>query len=365
MSLDRNFLRTQIEKFDPTLEIEGATPPPASWYTDPQFGLLERDAVFARNWQVVGCVDQVSGTGDYFTGSIAKRPFVVTRDERGELRGFYNVCAHHGTCVAKGDGCVTHFTCPYHGWEYRLDGALKRAPLAGDVGAFRTGTVGLRPIPIATLGNFVLLWFGSEPQPDPATQFVGLQDEVAVLTTDSLRLVATREYEVGCNWKVFVDNYLDGGYHVPHMHPDLCANLSFEGYKTRLGARYSVQSCPAGGDNRLGEVAHYLWVYPNFMVNRYGSWMDTNLVLPVDERRCRVTFNYYYDGDLSSAEQDSALRDSDRVQQEDAEVVGLVQEGLESGVYEGLYASRFEAPMYHFHRLLAQDLRVGVSDALT
>ncbi|MEE2886081.1 MAG: SRPBCC family protein [Planctomycetota bacterium] len=352
-------LRDQIAQFDPSLAIEAATPPPASWYTEPAFRPFERDAVFANSWQIVGRLGQVPEVGDYFTGSLARRPFLVTRDQDGELRGFYNVCAHHGTCVAKGHGRVEHFTCPYHGWEYKLDGALKRAPLAGEVGAFRTGTVGLRPIPIATLGGFVLLHFGSNPQ-DPNEQFASLRSELDALALDSLTFVTTREYELQCNWKVFVDNYLDGGYHVPHMHPGLCAQLSFEDYEVRLGDRYSVQTCPAEDHDRLGDLAHYIWTYPNFMINRYGSWADTNLVLPIDERRCRVVFDYYHEGEASEQELESALHDSDRVQQEDSEVVGLVQEGLESGVYEGLYASRFEAPMYHFHQLLAQDLRAGL-----
>lgn len=352
-------LRDQVERFDPTAAIERATPPPASWYTDPAFATLERDTVFARGWQIAGRLERVSEVGDYFTGSVARRPFLVTRDQGGGLRGFYNVCAHHGTCVAKGSGRVEHFTCPYHGWEYKLSGALKRAPLAGEVGAFRTGGVGLRPIPTATLGGFVLLHFGSNPA-DPSEQFAGLRGELDQLDVDSLEFVTTREYEVGCNWKVFVDNYLDGGYHVPHMHPGLCAKLSFGGYQSRLADRYSVQTCPAEGDDRLGEVAHYIWVYPNFMINRYGNWLDTNLVLPIDERRCRVVFDYYHLGEVPAEQLESALRESDQVQKEDSEVVGLVQEGLESGVYQGLYASRFEAPMLHFHRLLAQDLCAGL-----
>ncbi|MHC5065877.1 MAG: SRPBCC family protein [Planctomycetota bacterium] len=179
---------------------------------------------------------------------------------------------------------------------------------------------------------------------------------------DSMRFVARRVFELDCNWKVFVDNYLDGGYHVPHMHPGLNANLEFAAYETRLGDIYSMQTCPAKGSQRLGDLGRYLWIHPNFMINRYGPWMDTNLVQPVDERSCRVIFDYFYAGELGDVEKSEALEQSAQVQAEDTEIVLRVQEGLESGVYSGLYASRFETSMHQFHRMLASDFRAFVGE---
>jgi choline monooxygenase len=139
------------------------------------------------------------------------------------------------------------------------------------------------------------------------------------------------------------------------MHPALNANLEFEHYQTRLGDIYSMQTCPAKGSERLGDLSRFLWIHPNFMINRYGSWMDTNLVLPIDERRCRVVFDYFYAGHVGAEEKALALQESEMVQQEDTEIVCRVQEGLESGVYKGLYASRFETSMHQFHCMLASD----------
>ena len=91
------------------------------------------------------------------------------------------------------------------------------------------------------------------------------------------------------------------------------------------------------------------------MINRYGAWMDTNTVLPIDAGRCVAVFDYYHEGDVDAATLDRALHESEKVQHEDTEIVTRVQEGLESGAYEGLYAARFEAPMLQFHRMLAAD----------
>ena len=343
----------EVARFDATLSIEAASPPPASWYLDPAFLSLERSTTF-RGWQFVGRLDQVARPGDYFSGSVVQRPYIVVRDQEGDLRAFYNVCSHRGTCVARGSGTLEHFTCPYHGWEFHLSGGLKRAPLAGAVDEFKKRTVGLQSIPVAALGPFVLLHFG-EGEADLGRSFAQFSTELEALAMDSLKFVVRKVFELDCNWKVFVDNYVDGGYHVPHMHPALNSSLMFDEYSSRMGDIYSVQSCPAKGGDRIGDMGQFVWVHPNFMINRYGSWMDTNLVLPVDADRCEVIFDYYHDGEIGEEDLASALQESAKVQEEDTEVVDMVQAGLRSGVYRGVYASRFEAPLYQFHRLLSAD----------
>ena len=78
-------------------------------------------------------------------------------------------------------------------------------------------------------------------------------------------------------------------------------------------------------------------------------------MLPIDAERCLAVFDYYHEGDVDEGVLDQALRESAQVQAEDMEIVTLVQEGLESGVYEGMYAGRFESPMLQFHMMLAAD----------
>merc|ERR1712212_825706 len=99
---------------------------------------------------------------------------------------------------------------------------------------------------------------------------------------------------VSCNWKVFVDNYLDGGYHVPVLHQDLTTNLDIGSYSTQVEDLFSLQKVSGdNSDQRIGKGAVYAFMYPNFMINRYGNWMDTNLVLPTGPESCRVIYDYY------------------------------------------------------------------------
>src|SRR5690242_17083514 len=119
-------LRSILEAYNSAAPLSEASTIPGSWYTDARVAELERDQVFGRNWQVVGRADQVAKAGQYLTAEVAGEPILVVRGSDGTLRAFYNVCRHHATAVAwEPEGTATNFRCPYHGWTYGLDGALK------------------------------------------------------------------------------------------------------------------------------------------------------------------------------------------------------------------------------------------------
>lgn len=345
----------QVQRFDPSLPIEEAPTPPASWYRDERIYALEKQAVFRATWQPVGRLDQVRSPGDYFTGELVGEPFVVARDEEGQLRAFYNVCRHHAAVVAQGQGCTELFVCPYHGWAYRLDGRLRRAPRLGGVKGFDREKFGLVPIPVATWGPFVFIHLGPDPEPLDLSELGRYLPDL-----DRLTFVTRRTYEIGCNWKVYVDNYLDGGYHVEYLHGDLGAQLDLGGYRTEIHERFSVQLCSAGegATDRIGGGAVYAWLYPNFMLNRYGPILDTNWVIPLGVDRCFTVFDYFFENPDDTNFIEKSLADSHQVQQEDIDICESVQKGLSSSAYDvGRYAPTVEMGELHFHRLLAGALR--------
>ncbi len=110
--------------------------------------------------EAVGRTEQVKAAGQYFTGELLGEPYVVVRDQEGQLRAFFNVCRHHASKVAtvrrgthkanvslrhcrllmprrphltQGEGCKSELVCPYHGWTYQLDGRLRVAPRVGGI----------------------------------------------------------------------------------------------------------------------------------------------------------------------------------------------------------------------------------------
>jgi choline monooxygenase len=344
---------------------------PAPWYVDARIAELERKTVFSNTWQLVGRVDQVEKPGQFVTATVAGEPIVVVRGNDNVLRGFFNVCRHHAAAVVTepcGQASILH--CPYHGWNYGLDGSLKGMPEFEGVKDFDRQQNGLLPVKAETWEKFVFI--NLAPKAAPLRDFLGgLVKRVAPLGVTRTHYFDSRTYDIHCNWKVFVDNYLDGGYHVPHLHKGLSSVLDYKQYTIENEDRYCLQSSPmvasdqdaATGATRKGDRAWYFWQYPNLMINCYEGYMDTNLVLPIDVDHCRVIFDFYF-ADVSDARREynqQSVAVGARVQDEDLGICEAVQRGLKSRAYgAGRLSVRREAGEHLFHRLLAADLKQGL-----
>jgi len=277
-----------LAQYNAKAALPDASTIPAPWYVDPRIAELEAQTVFSKTWQMVGRVEQVEKSGQFVTATVAGEPIVVVRGNDRVLRGFYNVCRHHAAAVVTepcGQASILH--CPYHGWNYGLDGALKGMPEFEGVKNFERQQNGLLPVKAETWEKFVFV--NLDPQAAPLTDFLGgLVKRVAPLGVSKLHYFDSRTYDIACNWKVFADNFLDGGYHVPHLHKGLSSVLDYKAYTIENEDRYCLQSSPmvssgidaATSATRQGDHAWYFWQYPNFMINLYQGYMDTNLVLP-------------------------------------------------------------------------------------
>jgi choline monooxygenase len=365
-------IRDVVNLYNPHDPLEEAWTIPAPWYCDPRIAELERASVFSATWQVVGRAGQVRDSGQFFTAELAGEPLVVARGEDGRLRAFFNVCRHHAAAVVtEAQGCAKQFRCPYHGWTYGIDGALKGMVEFDGVCNFDRAKNGLVPVRVDAWENFVFV--NLDGRAAPLRDFLGIVPElVAPLElAGKLLFFDRRVYTLNCNWKVYVDNYLDGGYHVPHAHRGLSSVIEYTKYTIENFERACLQSSPLRSDStseagvaatRQGR-AFYLWLYPNFMINAYEGVMDTNLVLPLGVNRCAVVFDYYF-ADTSAAAEAShkeSIAVSEQVQDEDMAICDAVQRGLGSRAYvAGRLSVRREAGEHLFHRLLHADFTTAL-----
>src|SRR3954467_920020 len=140
-----------IRSYDDTAPLERAATIPGEWYTDERIAELERRTVFGRTWQVIGRADQVAQPGQYVTGEVGGEPIVVVRGHDGVLRAFFNVCRHHAAAVmTECEGRADRLRCPYHGWTYGLDGALKTVTELEGVRHLDLAEMSLVPVSVAT-----------------------------------------------------------------------------------------------------------------------------------------------------------------------------------------------------------------------
>ena len=180
-----------------------------------------------------------------------------------------------------------------------------------------------------------------DPKAAPLTDFLGnlVQQRVAPLNLGSVHFFERRSYSLNCNWKVFVDNYLDGGYHVPHLHKGLNSVLEYKHYTIEHEDRYCLQSSPMWSPRtttpplRQRAPATALGTsgqYPNFMINLYQGYMDTNVVLPDGVDRCKVIFDFYFDdiSDSAAERNRQSIAVGERINEEDIGICEAVQRGL-------------------------------------
>lgn len=366
-------LRDVIARFDPTIPVERASTPPAAWYFDPAIAELERRAVFGRAWQPVARLDELAEPGAYASGCSMGEPWVVLRGDDGVLRALSNTCRHRGREVVQGHGRASALVCGYHAWTYDLRGRLRSAPRMAGIEGFDRDALSLPALAVEAWGPWA--WVSPWPEAPPLLPRVAALDRMLAATQwERLRFHSRTSWTIGCNWKVYVDNYLDGGYHIPHMHPSLDAQIDMATYRTDLLGECSVQTVePAvrpdartrvDASVRIGPGAIYAWIYPSFMLNRYGPCLDTNHVIPLGPDRCRVDYEFFFfDDGLGAPEQavrfvEESIEQAAVTQREDIAICESVQVGLRSRHYDtGRYAPRVEHGEHHFHRLLAADLR--------
>jgi choline monooxygenase len=326
---------------------------PAGCYGAAAIHQLDRGAVLARSWQLVAHAQQLAAPGDHVVAEVAGVPLLVLREHDGALRALHNVCRHRAgplaTCNGRG---ASELVCQYHGWRYALDGRLRGAPEMGRAEGFRVQDVRL---PQAR----VQLWQGlvfaalDERAGAFAPLVAGIEQRLGSPGLAAHVHHARRSYEIACDWKVYVDNYLEG-YHVPRVHPALNAALDYRSYSTELGELNVLQASPLdSADSLYGQgEALYWWLWPNTMLNCLPGRLQTNRVLPLAPGRCRVDFDFFYaPGQQHRADADA--RFSDEVQREDVAICEAVQRGLASGSYEpGRLNPLRESGVWRFQELV-------------
>jgi choline monooxygenase len=350
-------------------DISRAWSIPAPFYSSAEVFALEKEKIFASTWQVVGHRHQLANPGDFFTTELLGEPLLLVRGTQGELRGFYNVCRHRAGPPAEGCGSRKLFRCGYHGWTYGLDGALISATEIEGVEGFRPEDFAL--VPVRTEEWFNLIFVNLAPDAGPLVKSLGeLPNQAKRFGFERMSLFERRTYEMKCNWKTYVDNYLEG-YHLPSVHPGLNRELDYNAYTVEPYPRHVRQFSPIRGaqpgdttprryqEAREGLTTDYFWIFPNWMLNCYPDNVSLNIVLPLDAERSLAIFEWYLpEQDLGSAAAKASVEFSDQIQIEDIAICEKVQKNLGSRSYQrGRFSVTQEKGVHAFHRMYAEMMR--------
>lgn len=347
---------------------------PARLYTEPAVLEEELEKVFSKSWQYVGTVDQLRKQGDFFTCEVAQERLVVVRDTDDEIKAYYNVCPHRGGKIADGEGNKKVLQCPYHGWTFKTDGSLNKAPNFHGVEHFDPEDFCLHRVRTAVQHPFIFVNLDLEAAPIEDTVETMFAD-IAHYRLGTLKKARTIRYTIKANWKLVVDNFLEC-YHCTIAHPAFVDVLDMNSYHITIEKYYNYQGAPvkqtaprqtygAAKDLQAAEVreGRYYWLWPNMMLNIYpgpGN-MSTNRIIPIDHETTEAIYEFYFHDETPGKEQEELIKFIDQVQQEDIEICEYVQKGFRSRAFnQGRYAI-MERPVHHFH-LLMQDALASIQN---
>jgi choline monooxygenase len=342
---------------------------PAQANIDPEVFAQETERIFGRTWQLVGHRRQVENPGDYFTVQVAGEPLVIVRGIDHRLRAFFNVCRHRAGPAAEGCGSRKVFRCAYHGWTYALDGSLLHSTEMEGVEGFCHQDFALSPVRCEEWFN--LLFVNLDSQAMPLLDVLGeLRRQVARFDFQSMKFFERRTYDMKCNWKTYIDNYLEG-FHLPTVHPGLNRELDFNAYAVEPYASHVRQFSPIRGaqpgdasprrylETREDLTTDYFWVFPNWMLNCYPDNVSVNMIVPMETERTLAIFDFYLaEKDLGTAAARASVDFSDQVQREDIAICEAVQKNLHSRSYQrGRFSASQEKGVHAFHRMYAEAMK--------
>ena len=338
------------------------------FYTSPEIAALEKDNIFMHDWLWVARAEEIPNSGDFMTFRIADEPFVITRNSDGEIKAFANVCAHRGVEVASGKGNTKEFSCPYHGWLYDLDGKLVGAPYMKEAEGFDPGSCRLKPIKVATWQGWVVVSFADDP-PLIDEWFADFERDFNFLHQERCRLVEKAVYEVDCNWKFAVENFMDY-YHAQVLHADTfggAININTVPFTLHRNGGFSAfyDAAPTAPDDK-SILPKLPWledkeetfgaggaIAPN--VNYFGRIDEVFVMInwPISIDRTRIIVYMLIPEEhleIPGLDEIVARYRSylDAVVQEDVSMVRALQRNMYSRTFAPGRMSKIEAPIHHY-----------------
>jgi choline monooxygenase len=287
--------------------------------------------ILRRTWQFIGHEASLKAAGDYIADLVGGAPVVVVRNAEGELAGFHNVCRHRaGALVPDGTGsCGEAFTCRYHGWRYALDGRLRSATDFGILPGFDPRQYGLFPVRVETWRG--LIFVNLDPAAAVLTDLTAPLEAAWGAELPSHPLTERRVHQLGCNWKTYVENYLEG-YHLPMVHPEFDDDIVVADYKVEIERGVVFHSAPAR--DASVNAGRWAWLWPNLAINTYRHGFMVERMTPVGPEETQLDYFYFFDP-ARTAELAAMFVVSDRVTAQDKQVCEEVRRNLAAGIYRG------------------------------
>ena len=226
----------------------GPTKVPAWYYHSQAVHELEVERLWGRTWQMACLEAEIPGVGDYHVYEVADLSFLLVRTGPDEIKCYRNACLHRGRRLRDKPGKgAKSLRCPFHGWNWNLDGSLKEIPCQWDFPSVEADEYSLPEATVGVWQGFVFI--NPDRDAEPLEDFLeGLTDHFAALPFDRKYKAVHVAKVLRCNWKACQEAFMEA-YHVVATHPTLMldlgdANSRYDVYKnfSRAVSPHGVES---------------------------------------------------------------------------------------------------------------------------
>jgi len=278
--------------------------PPEAYFSADYFRREQRE-LFPSVWNFIGMTSSLQERGAFLTSCVGPYPIVVIRGADGELRAFHNLCRHRGAQLLDGEGVCKKVICPYHRWQYSLEGRLENAPqAAAQIPLLDKSQWSLMELPIAEWMGMVFV--NPDGKAEPFLEWMGgLEDFLNVYDLTKLTELAYKEYLFDANWKLYIENHVDW-YHLWYVHAKTLNSLdhnagyahqtgrhwvSFEPYKDPAQQFAPLQPIPWLNDETRLNGAHFM--FPNLALFGGESWFGIGHLTPIAPDQTKMSFRLF------------------------------------------------------------------------
>ena len=190
------------------------------FYRDTGIYRRELERLFLKSWLYAGHVSQVPETGDYFLYELGDESVIIIRSGENELKALLNLCRHRGSRIClEPEGRRNLLVCPYHGWTYLPDGALRSAHYT--LADFDRSDYALRQARLEVLHGMIFVNFAENPASFKPVRR-DLDECLLPYRLDQAKVAHRHSYPIRANWKLAVENYCEC-YHCIPAHPEYSA----------------------------------------------------------------------------------------------------------------------------------------------
>ncbi|WP_322080819.1 SRPBCC family protein [Burkholderia sp. BCC1972] len=350
---------------------------PPGVYISPEFLEREQQTLFRNEWLCMGRASALPSPGDYLTAEIAGQPIIVIRRDDGTLRAMSNVCLHRMSTLLEGRGNVRRIVCPYHAWNYSLDGDLRGAPMMDRQDGFCKDSYKLPQVRCEIWQGWVYVTLNREAPP-VATQLKELDELIADYDMASYVETFHEEHVWDTNWKILAENFMES-YHLPMLHratvgphskldemecpPGLPA---FNYHWITKEASLPIGNAHPNNTRLQGQwrkTTALLAIYPTHLVTLTPGYFWYLVLQPLGVDRVHIRFggglSPEFVDDPKAAEYMATLKKLlDEVNLEDRRGVEAVFRGVHAPLAKPGHLSHLERPNYDFARYLASHVAV-------